>query len=126
MWGKQAEAVGQYCRKGKQVYVEGRLQTRKWQKDGVDQYSTEIVLQGFNGTLTLLDGKSDGGSQQGGQATGGQQGGGFGGVNDTGQGQPGGGYGAGAPGGGGKNFDKDLDDDIPFNFCERNAPWDTV
>ena len=116
-----------YLRKGAKIYIEGQLQTRKWQKDGVDQYSTEIVLQGFNGTLTLLDGKGDGGSQQGGQATGGQQGGGFGGVNDTGQGQPGGGYGARAPGGGGgKSFDRDLDDDIPFNFCERNAPWDTV
>ena len=108
-----AKIAGDYLKKGSKVYIEGQLQTRKWQKDGVDQYSTEIVLQGFNGTLTLLDGKGDGGSQQGGQATGGQQGGGFGGVNDTGQGQPGGGYGAGAPGGG-KSFDRDLDDEIPF------------
>ena len=49
----------QYLRKGAKVYLEGQIQTRKWQKDGVDQYSTEIVLQGFNANLTMLDGRSD-------------------------------------------------------------------
>jgi single-strand DNA-binding protein len=50
----------QYLKKGSKVYIEGALQTRKWEKDGVDQYSTEIVLQGFNSTLTMLDGRGDG------------------------------------------------------------------
>lgn len=50
----------QYLRKGSKVYIEGALQTRKWEKEGVDQYSTEIVLQGFNSTLTMLDGRNDG------------------------------------------------------------------
>ena len=50
----------QYLKKGSKVYIEGALQTRKWEKDGVDQYSTEIVLQGFNSTLTMLDGRNDG------------------------------------------------------------------
>lgn len=51
----------QYLRKGAKVYIEGALQTRKWQdQSGQDKYSTEIVLQGFNSTLTMLDGKSGG------------------------------------------------------------------
>jgi single-strand DNA-binding protein len=58
-----------YLRKGSKVYIEGQLQTRKWQdKEGKDQYSTEVVLQGFNATLTMLDGKRDseaGGSNDG-------------------------------------------------------------
>ena len=54
----------QYLKKGSKVYVEGQLQTRKWQdQSGNDRYSTEVVLQGFNGTLTMLDGK--GGGNQG-------------------------------------------------------------
>ena len=53
----------QYLKKGSKVYIEGQLQTRKWQdKDGKDRYSTEVVLQNFNSTLTMLDGKSSGGS----------------------------------------------------------------
>lgn len=53
----------QYLKKGSKVYLEGQLQTRKWQdKDGKDRYSTEVVLQNFNSTLTMLDGKSSGGS----------------------------------------------------------------
>jgi single-strand DNA-binding protein len=51
----------QYLRKGAKVYIEGALQTRKWQdQSGQDKYSTEIVLQGFNSTLTMLDGRNDG------------------------------------------------------------------
>src|SRR5882762_5848112 len=50
----------QYLKKGSKVYIEGSLQTRKWEKDGVDQYSTEVVLQNFNSTLTLLDGRAEG------------------------------------------------------------------
>lgn len=61
----------QYLKKGSKVYIEGQLQTRKWQdQSGVDKYSTEVVLQGFGGTLTMLDGK-DGGSDSGGQSGGG-------------------------------------------------------
>lgn len=55
--------VKNYVKKGAKLYIEGALQTRKWtNKDGVEQYSTEVVLQGFGGTLTMLDGKSSGGS----------------------------------------------------------------
>lgn len=51
----------QYLRKGSKVYVEGQLQTRKWQdRDGNDRYTTEVVLQGYNGTLTMLDGRQGG------------------------------------------------------------------
>ena len=58
------EALGrvaeQYLRKGSKVYLEGQLQTRKWEKDGVDQYSTEVVLQNFNSQLVLLDSRNEG------------------------------------------------------------------
>ena len=58
-----ANVAEKYLRKGSKVYLEGQLQTRKWQgTDGQDKYSTEIVLQGFNAVLVLLDGKSDGGA----------------------------------------------------------------
>jgi len=51
----------QYLRKGSKVYIEGQLQTRKWQdQSGQDKYSTEVVLQGFNSNLTMLDGRGDG------------------------------------------------------------------
>ena len=53
-----AKVAEQYLKKGAKVYIEGALQTRKWQdKDGQDRYSTEVVLQGFNSTLTMLDGR---------------------------------------------------------------------
>jgi single-strand DNA-binding protein len=56
-----ARIAEQYLKKGSKVYLEGQLQTRKWQdKDGQDRYSTEVVLQGFNSTLTMLDGRRDG------------------------------------------------------------------
>ena len=104
--------VENYLKKGSKVYVEGQLQTRKWQdQQGNDRYSTEVVLRGYNGTLTMLDGAGGGGggnrSSGGGYGGGGgQSGGGFGGGN---QGGGSGGQGA----GGGSNYD-DLDDDIPF------------
>ena len=57
-----ARVAEQYLRKGSKVYVEGQLQTRKWQdQNGQDRYSTEVVLQGFNSNLTMLDGRSGGG-----------------------------------------------------------------
>ena len=108
-----------YLKKGSKVFIEGQLQTRKWQdQNGQDRYSTEVVLRGFNGTLTMLDGP--GGSSGGGQRGGG--GGGGGGWNQGGGGQSSGGgdnwrSGGGNQGsggsGGGSNYD-DLDDDIPF------------
>ena len=61
LFNKLAEIAQQYVKKGSKVYIEGQLQTRKWQdKDGQDRYSTEVVLQGFNGTLTMLDGRAGG------------------------------------------------------------------
>jgi single-strand DNA-binding protein len=60
-FGKLAEVVGQYCKKGSKIYVEGKLQTRKWQgQDGQDRYTTEVVVQGFNGTMQMLDSRGGG------------------------------------------------------------------
>ena len=97
--------VEQYLKKGAKVYIEGALQTRKWtDQSGVEKYSTEVVLQGFNSTLTMLDGRSGGG------------GGGNFGSDDSGD------FGSSSPAssaprravaaGGGRN--SDMDDDIPF------------
>jgi single-strand DNA-binding protein len=64
IFGKLAEIAGQYLDKGSKVYVEGQLKTRKWQnKEGQDQYTTEVVISGFNGTLQMLDSKNSGGAQ---------------------------------------------------------------
>ena len=63
------KVIEQYVKKGSKVYLEGQLQTRKWQdKDGNDRWSTEIVLQGYNGSLTMLDGPSGKQSDTGGQS----------------------------------------------------------
>ncbi|MCP9221196.1 single-stranded DNA-binding protein [Erythrobacter sp. LQ02-29] len=104
-----------YLRKGSKVFIEGKLQTRKWQdQSGNDRYSTEVVLRGFDGTLTMLDGRGEGGGGGGGgnYGGGGQRSGGGGGWNQGGGGQ-GGESGGGASSGGGSDYD-DLDDDIPF------------
>lgn len=64
LFGKVAEIAGEYCRKGGQVYIEGKLKTREWEKDGIKRYSTEIVVD-MQGTMQLLGGKpADGGSSQ--------------------------------------------------------------
>lgn len=112
----------QYLRKGSKVYIEGQLQTRKWQdQSGQDRYSTEVVLQGFNANLTLLDGREGGGGGgRGGDdwGTGGDDfGGGYGGG--SGGGSSGFGGGGQRSSGGGQSrpssaFDNDLDDDVPF------------
>ncbi|MFW8592948.1 single-stranded DNA-binding protein [Cribrihabitans neustonicus] len=109
----------QYLRKGSKVYIEGQLQTRKWQdQSGQDRYSTEVVLQGFGSTLTMLDGRGEGGGGggygggQGGDYGGGSQGGGYGGGYDS--GPQGGGYGGGGGGGGGGASHNIDDDEIPF------------
>ena len=114
--GKIAE---QYLRKGSTVYIEGALETRKWQdQSGQDRYTTEVVLRPFSGNLTLLGGRGEGGGG-GGQGGGyddrggyddyGSQGGGSGG----GRGGYGGGQGSG-PGGGQGGRASDMDDEIPF------------
>ncbi|MFA0195699.1 single-stranded DNA-binding protein [Vibrio artabrorum] len=71
LFGKLAEVAGEYLRKGSQVYIEGQLQTRKWQdQSGQDRYTTEVVVQGFNGVMQMLGGRAQGGmgnnQQQGG------------------------------------------------------------
>jgi single-strand DNA-binding protein len=78
----------QYLRKGSKVYISGKLQTRKWQdQSGQDRYSTEIVLQGYDAKLVMLDGKPDSHSQQ----------------SNTGYGE------------GGQPSSRELDDEIPFS-----------
>lgn len=110
----------QYLRKGSKVFVEGQLQTRKWQdQQGNDRYSTEIAVRPFNGQLTSLDSPGGGGGGQrgggGGDWNRGSSGGGSAAQGGAGGGwnQGGGGQGSGSGSGGGSNFD-DLDDDIPF------------
>ena len=94
-----AKIAEQYLKKGSKVYIEGQLQTRKWQdQSGQERYSTEVVLQQYRGELTMLDGKRD----------------------STAESEPrgGGDFGRSGPftgaGGKGAAFDKELDDEIPF------------
>ncbi|PKP73119.1 MAG: single-stranded DNA-binding protein [Alphaproteobacteria bacterium HGW-Alphaproteobacteria-6] len=92
----------QYLKKGSKVYLEGQLETRKWQdQSGADRYTTEVVLRPYRGEMTLLDGRGDGGSGGGGGSAGGYD-----------EGGAGGGYGGASGGGGGGR--SDLDDEIPF------------
>ena len=76
LFGKLAEVAGEYLRKGSQVYIEGQLQTRKWQdQSGQDRYTTEVVVQGFNGVMQMLGGRAQGGAPtQGGMGNNQQQG----------------------------------------------------
>ena len=95
--------VEQYIKKGSKVYIEGSLQTRKWtDQSGVEKYTTEVVIQGFNGTLTMLDSRNSGGASAG-----------YGGGDSFGQSGP-----MDSPGGSGggqaQNFTRDLDDEVPF------------
>lgn len=93
-----------YLKKGSKVYIEGKLQTRKWQdKDGNDRYTTEIVLQGFDATLVMLDGRGEGGGASSG-----------GGGRDTGYSGGGGGGASRTMSGPKESFNQDLDDEIPF------------
>jgi single-strand DNA-binding protein len=114
-----ANTAERYLRKGSKVYLEGQLQTRKWQdQSGADRYSTEVVLQGFNAVLVLLDRREgEGGGSSGGGWSGDddERGGGYGGGGSSFGG--GSGFGGGNLGGGGNKpqpFDADLDDDVPF------------
>ncbi len=124
-----AKIAEQYLRKGSKVYIEGALETRKWQdQSGQDRYTTEIVLRPFRGELTLLDGRGEGGQGGGGgyddqggsygggggDYEGGSGGGGRGGFGGGSQGGRGG-YGGGSQGGGGSGGTRnDMDDEIPF------------
>jgi len=91
----------QYLKKGSKIYLEGQLQTRKWEdQGGQERYSTEVVLQGFNSQLTMLDTRAGGGAGEG-----------AGGYSSSGD------FGQSAPldrSGGGGNFQADLDDEVPF------------
>ena len=106
-----AEVAEKFLKKGSKVYVEGQLQTRKWtDKDGLEKYTTEVVLSRFRGELTMLDGRSEGGGMGGGGYGGESSGGGYGGGgggrsggggSDGGFRSPYGGGGGGRSGGGG-------------------------
>ncbi len=101
----------QYLKKGSKVYIEGKLQTRKWQdQSGQDRYSTEVVLQGLGSTLTMLDSRGEGG---GGGNYGSGSSGGYGGGSG-GYGGNDGGYGGGSGGGNAPAGGSDMDDEIPF------------
>jgi single-strand DNA-binding protein len=115
-----AKVAEQYLKKGMKVYLEGSLQTRKWQdKDGQDRYSTEVVLQKFRGELQMLDARGGGGdvAEYGGGGGSGYGGGGGGGRrsggSDFGQSSPSDDRGR-SSGGSGGGFSRDLDDEIPF------------
>ena len=119
--GKIAE---QYLKKGSTVYIEGQLETRKWQdQSGADRYTTEVVLRQFRGEMTLLGGRDSGGNAGASDDRGGdeyQGGGGSGGSGSSYRGgaQGGGGYGggsgSGSTGGGAGSSRSDIDDEIPF------------
>lgn len=114
--------VERYLKKGSKVYIEGSLRTRKWQdRDGNDKYTTEVVIAGIGGALTMLDGAPGGGGGGGGASRGGDEwsggsgnGGGSGGGWNQGGGSSGGTSGGASGGGGRPPFDDDLDDDVPF------------
>ncbi len=104
----------QYLKKGSKVYIEGQLQTRKWQdQSGQDRYSTEVVLQGFRGELTLLDRADRAGSAGGGEFGGDEAGGEFGSSGPTRKLAAAAGAGADA-GAGARSPRGDMDDEIPF------------
>jgi single-strand DNA-binding protein len=107
-----ARVAEQYLKKGSKVYLEGQLETRKWQdKDGNDRYTTDVVLRNFNSSMVLLDRAEGGGGSRGG-------GGDDWNRDEGGRGSGGGNFGGGAARGGGASrpsaFDSDLDDDVPF------------
>ena len=111
-----ADVVERFVKKGSKLYIEGQLRTSKWQgQDGKDNYTTEVVLEGFNSNLTMLDNRGEGGGMGGGSSSGGgygggqDSGGGYGGGSDAGWGNGGSSGGGSAPAGA-----PDLDDEIPF------------
>ena len=119
-----ADVAERYLQRGRQVYIEGQLQTRKWQdQEGNDKYTTEVVLGQYRGELQMIGSRGDGGGGGGGGDFGGSGGGsgsGFGGGNGGSSGSGGGSFGGGSSGGtssfgdGGSGGGGDFDDDIPF------------
>ena len=113
-----ARVAEQYLKKGSKVYLEGQLETRKWQdQSGNDRYTTDVVLRNFNSSMVLLDGRGEGGG--GGRGGGGGSFGGGGGRDFDDGGFGSGGYGGGSSRGSQSRpqpaaFDNDLDDDVPF------------
>ncbi len=107
-----ARVAEQYLKKGSKVYLEGQLETRKWQdKEGNDRFTTDVVLRNFNSSMVLLDSRDGGGAGASGSRGGGSEWG-----QDEARG-PAGGFGGGAARGGASRptaFDSDLDDDVPF------------
>jgi single-strand DNA-binding protein len=104
-----AKIAEQYLKKGAKVYLEGALQTRKWQdKEGQDRWTTEVVLQGFNSTLTMLDSRGGGGGASDALEDSGSEFGATGPMSGGGGRRP-----AAAAAGGGARRD-DMDDEIPF------------
>ena len=102
-----ATIAEKYLKKGSKVYLEGQLETRKWQdQSGAERYSTEVVVRPYRGELTLLDGRNEGGG-------GGGMGGGYDAPAVSGGGY-GGGFGGGNAGGGSSAPSRDMDDEIPF------------
>jgi single-strand DNA-binding protein len=100
VFGKLAEICGEYLSKGRQVYIEGKLQTRKWQgQDGQDRYTTEVVIDGFTGTMQMLGTREGGGARPAGAGGRGNSSGG-GGYEDQGYPQ--------------QPYQNDKEDDIPF------------
>lgn len=110
------KVVEQYVKKGSKIYIEGQLQTRKWQdQNGNDRYTTEIVLQKYRGELQMLDSRGEGGGNRASMAD--QSSGGYGGASAGGSNN----YGNQSGGGNfndaqtsGSNFSRDLDDEVPF------------
>ena len=119
-----AKVAEQYLRKGSKVYLEGQLETRKWQdQSGNDRYTTDVVLRQFNSSMVLLDARGEGGGSGGGGGGGARGGSGFddGGFGSGGYAGGGGSSGGPAGRGGGSQsrpapaaFETDLDDDVPF------------
>ena len=121
-----ADVAERYLQRGRQVYIEGQLQTRKWQdQEGNDKYTTEVVLGQYRGELQMIGSRGDGGGGGGGGGgdfggSGGGSGGGFGGGNGGSGGGRGGSFGGGSSGGtssfgdSGSGGGGDFDDDIPF------------
>ena len=107
-----AKVAEQYLKKGAKVYIEGQMQTRKWDQAGIERYTTEIVLQKFRGELQMLDARGEGEGGQVGLWRRQSRGGG----SDFGQSGPGEGSSGGGGGsrGGGGGSSRDLDDEIPF------------
>ena len=119
LFGRQAEIAGEYLKKGRSVYIEGRLQTRKWtDKEGVEKYSTEVVADRMQLIGSARDAGGGDAEFSGGGDMGGSRGGGGGGGGGQRRSSSGGGGGAaaggGSAGGGARKSNDEFDDDIPF------------